>query len=104
MKLALNRLVAPVLAILLVAACATTASPTTTSTATAGAGQPSHAAAPSASDKLSESPRPSAEVAARCDKAPKPFDPKKVDSPRSRSLICHRNKPEDRWSSSIRCR
>lgn len=79
MKLALSRLVAPVLAILLVAACATTASPTTTSTATAGAGQASQAVAPSASAKLSESPRPPAEVAARCDKAPKPFDPKKVD-------------------------
>ncbi len=79
MKLALSRLAAPVLAILFVAACATTASPTTTPTASAGAGQASQAAAPSASANLPKSPSPSAEVAARCDKAPKPFDPKKVD-------------------------
>ena len=79
MKLALSRLAAPVLAVLFVASCANTASPATTPTASTGAGQASQAAASSASANVPVSPSPSAEVAARCDKTPKPFDPKKVE-------------------------
>jgi len=78
MKLALTRLAAPVLAILFVAACGTAASPTTP-TFSAGPAQASQAAAPPASANLPASSIPSAEVAARCDKAPRPFDANKVD-------------------------
>jgi hypothetical protein len=79
MKLSLSRLAAPVLAILFVAACGSTASPAPTPIASAGGTQASQAAAPSASASPPASPRPAPDEAARCDKVPRPFDPKKVD-------------------------
>jgi len=78
MKLALSWLAAAVLAILSVAGCGTTASPATTATASTGAGQASQVVA-SAKANLPASPSPAAEVAARCDKAPKPFNAPKLD-------------------------
>jgi len=78
MKLALSRLT-PMLATLFIAACASTASPTTTPTAAAGGGQASQIAVSSPSAALPASPSPSAEVAVRCDKAPKPFDPNEIN-------------------------
>lgn len=79
MKTAAGRLPALVAAILFLGACGTTASPGPTVTPSSGGGQTSLAAVPSASATHAQSPSPSAAVAARCDKAPKHFDPKQID-------------------------
>ncbi len=79
MKTTARRLAALTAAILALAACGTTASPAQTVTPSSGGGQSSVAAATSATPTHAQSPSPSAAVAARCDKAPKRFDPTHVD-------------------------
>ena len=66
-------------ALLALAACGTSVSGTPTIAPSSGAGQASHAAAPSASQPVAPLPSPSAAVAAKCDKTPKPFDANKID-------------------------
>jgi hypothetical protein len=74
-----GRLAALTAAILALAACGTTASPAQTVAPSSGGGPASAAAATSAGPTNSQSPGPSAAVAAPCDKAPKRFDPKQID-------------------------
>ena len=66
-------------AILVVAACGTTASPAPAATAGSSGGPASQAAPASASPSRAASPSASAAVAAPCTKIAKAFDPKKVD-------------------------
>jgi hypothetical protein len=79
MKDDVKRLGALPLAILALAACGTSGSPAQTVMPSSVGGQASQAAEPSASSSKLQSPGPTAEVAARCDKATKPFDPKRID-------------------------
>jgi len=66
-------------AILVVAACGTTASPAPAATAASSGGPATQAAPASASPSRAASPSASAAVAAPCTKIAKAFDPKKVD-------------------------
>jgi hypothetical protein len=66
-------------AILVVAACGTTASPAPAATASSSGGQASNTAAPTASAARAPSPSASATVAAPCKKVSTAFDPKKID-------------------------
>lgn len=67
-----------VAATLALAACGSSAPSTSTVAPASSGGQASHAAAPSASAATATA-RPSPAVAAKCDKAPKKFDPSHVD-------------------------